>query len=568
MTTRSCSQGHVNQASDRFCPQCGEALPTVSAQLGPNDMIHDRYRMLHELGQGGFGHTYLVEDTHRFHERCVVKMFAPAVATPGAMAKARELFEREAGVLYRLQHPQIPRFREWFIDPMRQSLYIVQDYVDGPTFLTLLRDRIDQGLTFTEFEVVQFLNQVLPVLEYIHREGMIHRDISPDNLILRRQDHLPVLIDFGGVKQIGVAIESTDPKHKRAAPTVLGKPGYAPEEQIRLGRVSPSSDLYALAVTALVLMVGKEPQAFYDANHRTYNWRQYVQIRPALATIFETMLATDPDQRYPSATAVREALDQAMASQVHSTQRTLIKVAAQSSSVLKTLIASTRKSVKFLAKLAAKPQKSHQQPKHPAKFRPKQYAKSLVKLASMALIMTAVASAGWWGLYSWLTARSSSNPIAETPAPSGLSEAEQQRKVALFDRLDQLGISDALFYSLVNEAYYTQYPEHQGRILTNSPEDDLLRAHWDQIADQVLDAVAAVDPANRDRIGSYSGRDRSRWNQQLQPLNLRLTDLTPAVDRQLNQYLPMYQGGVPQSSQVEQIWYGLLATAVEQRLNQ
>lgn len=551
MATRSCSQGHSNQLSDRFCPQCGEALPAATEHLAPNDVIHDRYRILHELGQGGFGHTYLVEDTHRFHERCVVKMFAPAVATPGALAKARELFEREAGVLYRLRHAQIPQFHEWFIDPTRQSLYIVQEYIDGPTFLTLLRDRLDKGLTFTEAEVVAFLHQVLSVLEYIHREGMIHRDISPDNLILRRQDNAPVLIDFGGVKQIGVAIESATRKQNRATPTVLGKPGYAPEEQIRFGRVSPSSDLYALAVTALVLMVGKEPQNFYDANHRIYNWRQYIQLRPALATVIDRMLAVQPEDRYATAAEVREALHQATASQVNSTHRTLIKVAARSSTVVKTLATS-------IAKYLKRPIQSI-----------RKALKSLIRLVSLVLLIAAAAGLGWWVLYNWLSAQSTGSVATpEATTNSGVSVAEQQRQAALFERLDSLGISDTLFYGLVNEAYYTQYPDQRGRVLTSDPEDATFRNRWDQVANQVLDAVAAIAPAERDRIGSYSSRDRSRWSQQLQQANLRLTDLTPQVDQQLNQYLPMYDGQFSQAAQVEQLWYGLLATTVEQHLSQ
>jgi serine/threonine-protein kinase len=140
-----------------------------------------RYRVLHELGHGGFGRTYLAEDTNRFHERCVLKEFAPQVQGTEALHKAEELFEREAGILYKLQHPQIPRFRELFQADWqgKRRLFLVQDYVEGETYQALLRSRQNQGYGFTEADVTQLLLQLLPVLDYIHACGVIHRDISP-----------------------------------------------------------------------------------------------------------------------------------------------------------------------------------------------------------------------------------------------------------------------------------------------------------------------------------------------------------------------------------------------------
>lgn len=154
----------------------------------PATTIANRYRIVRELGQGGFGCTYLVEDIHRFNERCVLKEFAPASESSEILlTKAKELFVREAEVLYKLDHPQIPHFREWFMGPQDRSLCLVQDYVEGATYQALLRERVKQGQTYTESEIYRFLTQLLPVLDYIHRRGLIHRDISPDNLIQRQR---------------------------------------------------------------------------------------------------------------------------------------------------------------------------------------------------------------------------------------------------------------------------------------------------------------------------------------------------------------------------------------------
>ncbi|NET36996.1 MAG: serine/threonine protein kinase, partial [Cyanothece sp. SIO1E1] len=196
----------------------------------PGGVLGDRYRIVRELGQGGFGRTYLAEDINRFNEPCVLKEFVPQVTGAAALKKAEELFEREAKVLYQLQHPQIPRLRELFRVNLggQGHLFLVQDYVEGPTYQALLNARQHQGLNFSEWEVIQLLRQLLPVLQYIHGMGVIHRDIAPDNLILRNQDQLPVLIDFGGVKQVATTVaQQLKPAGYNSNPgiTRLGKVG-------------------------------------------------------------------------------------------------------------------------------------------------------------------------------------------------------------------------------------------------------------------------------------------------------------------------------------------------------
>ena len=175
--SRLCHQGHSNPLTSRYCNQCGVPL------MGANDLIEkvvgDRYRIVRDIGHGGFGQTYLAEDINRFNERCVLKELAPAAENQDSLEKAKELFAREAEVLYKLQHPQIPKFREWFTEPTRQSMFLVQDYAEGPTYQDILRDRARQNQTFAESEVVTLLLQLLPVLSYIHGRGVIHRICHP-----------------------------------------------------------------------------------------------------------------------------------------------------------------------------------------------------------------------------------------------------------------------------------------------------------------------------------------------------------------------------------------------------
>jgi serine/threonine-protein kinase len=272
-------------------------------------LVGGRYRLIRDLGQGGFGHTYLAEDSNRFNELCVLKEFVPQVTDPALLQKAKHLFEREAGVLYQINHPQIPRFRELLRGEVGDQgrLFLVQDYVEGPTYQELLETRLRGGQRFSEPEVTQLLAQLLPVLDYLHGIGVIHRDIAPDNLILRNADGLPVLIDFGGVKQLATQLVQQQ-QGLPENPTRLGKAGYAPAEQLDGGAIGPSADLYALAVTALVMLTGEPPQALYDAYQKTWRWQQHCRLSPRLSAVLTRMLAPIPRDRYPSAAAVLQDL--------------------------------------------------------------------------------------------------------------------------------------------------------------------------------------------------------------------------------------------------------------------
>jgi serine/threonine protein kinase len=266
-------------------------------------VLQNRYRLSSILGQGGFGRTYLAEDLGRFNERCALKEFIPTQSGAYVLDKSKELFQREAAILYQIQHPQIPQFRATFEE--NQRLFLVQDYVEGKTYRTLLNDRKAQATAFTEAEVLQLMRQLLPVLAHIHSKGIIHRDIAPDNIILRQQDHLPVLIDFGVVKEIVTRVQSTETEHQ---PTTVGKIGYAPSEQMQSGRAYPNSDLYALAVSAVVLLTGKEPQELYDDRSLTWYWQQWAKVSPGFAQVINRMLSYRPGDRYQSVSEVVQAL--------------------------------------------------------------------------------------------------------------------------------------------------------------------------------------------------------------------------------------------------------------------
>ncbi len=275
----------------------------MQSAISIGTLLQNRYRVVKLLGQGGFGRTYLAEDTGRFQERCAIKEFVPTQEEKGFSDKATELFQREASVLYQISHPQIPKFQATFEEEDR--LFLVQDYVEGPTYHDVLNRRRQQNRAFSETEVRQFLQQLLPVLAHIHAKGIIHRDISPDNIILRQRDQLPVLIDFGVVKEVVTRMQMDGVE---SYATTVGKAGYAPSEQMQTGRAYPSSDLYALAVTAAVMLTGKEPQLLFDDVNFSWRWEEETMVSPELASVLNKALSYRPGDRFQSVSQMAQAL--------------------------------------------------------------------------------------------------------------------------------------------------------------------------------------------------------------------------------------------------------------------
>ncbi|MGD1908432.1 MAG: protein kinase [Leptolyngbyaceae cyanobacterium] len=279
-----------------------------SRQLGAGSKVGGRYTIQKVLGQGGFGRSYLVEDTQRFGESCVLKEFLPSHTSKRNLQKALDLFKREAKTLYQINHPQIPTFLACFTQDGR--LFIVQEFIDGVTYSQLLRQRRQQRQKFSESEVMQWLMHMLQVLDYIHCLGIVHRDISPDNIIYSRDRQLPVLIDFGLVNDAMTDILSgaTESTPDRKSATMVGKFGYSPPEQIRLGQCFPCSDLYALGVTAAVLLTGKDPRDLLDRHSLEWQWQQYVKVSVSFAQILQRLLQQKPSDRFQTAQSVLQAV--------------------------------------------------------------------------------------------------------------------------------------------------------------------------------------------------------------------------------------------------------------------
>ncbi|MEH2368943.1 serine/threonine-protein kinase [Nostoc sp.] len=274
---------HVN-----FCVTCGAKL-----------LLKERYRAIKPIGQGGFGKTFLAVDEDKPSKpRCVIKQFYPQSQGTNTLAKAVELFNQEAVQLDELgKHPQIPELLAYFTQEARQ--YLVQEFIDGQN---LAQELAHRG-AFSEIEIWQLLNDLLPVLQFCHARQVIHRDIKPENIILRESDRKLVLVDFGAAKSAtGAALNQTG--------TSIGSPEYVAPEQMR-GRAVFASDIYSLGATCINLLTKRSPFDSYDINNDTWVWQQYLQtpVSNELSRILNKMLEGIPIRRYQTVEEVLKDLN-------------------------------------------------------------------------------------------------------------------------------------------------------------------------------------------------------------------------------------------------------------------
>ncbi|MBW4519079.1 MAG: ABC transporter substrate-binding protein [Scytolyngbya sp. HA4215-MV1] len=266
-------------------------------------LLGARYKVIRVLGSGGFGNTYIAEDTQRpGNPWCVLKHLSFASSDSVILAQVRRLFLAEAETLERLgQHPQIPQLLAYFEE--NQEFYLVQEFIEGHP----LSDELGRGIRFSEAQVVELLQDVLGILRYVHGQQVIHRDVKPDNLIRRYRDNRLVLIDFGAVKTISAAVENS------ANSTVsipIYTSGYGASEQC-MGKPQFNSDIYALGMIGIQALTALRPtQLPQDPDSLEAVWRDLITVSEELGDVLDRMVRYHFKQRYQSAAEVLQALGQ------------------------------------------------------------------------------------------------------------------------------------------------------------------------------------------------------------------------------------------------------------------
>jgi serine/threonine-protein kinase len=264
-------------------------------------LLDHRYQVIRVLATGGFGQTYIAQDTRRpGNPICVVKHLKPANSDPNIFVTAKRLFNSEAETLEKLSNnDQIPRLLAYFDE--NQEFFLVQEFIDGHT----LSEELIPGQPWSEVQVMQMLLEILSILEFVHQEGVIHRDIKPDNIIRREADCKLVLVDFGAVKQLRSPLVLVG--GQQTATVAIGTPGYMPTEQGQ-GKPRPNSDIYALGIIAIQALTGVPvSQLQEDPDTGEINWQHLIPVNPELVAILTKMVRYHFKERYQTATEALQA---------------------------------------------------------------------------------------------------------------------------------------------------------------------------------------------------------------------------------------------------------------------
>ncbi|MFN3925792.1 MAG: protein kinase domain-containing protein [Pseudanabaenaceae cyanobacterium] len=258
--------------------------------------IASRFKILSELGQGGFSKTFIAEDCHLpDRPKCVIKQLQPPDTRSLVMEISQRMFEREAQVLYKLgKHPQIPLLLAHFEND--NKFYLAIEFIDGQ----ILSKEIFDGCRHTETYVLELLHQVLEILSFVHAQNVIHRDIKPSNIIRRSSDNKLVLIDFGAVKE--VAIQNFNNHEPTKQTVAIGSYGYMANEQAN-GRPKFASDLYSLGMVCIYALTGVPPQRLTeDTKTGEIVWHDLApEISPELRAYLDRLVRSHFAQRFENA---------------------------------------------------------------------------------------------------------------------------------------------------------------------------------------------------------------------------------------------------------------------------
>jgi serine/threonine-protein kinase len=518
-----------------------------------DEILGDRYRIVTVLGNNPCGATYLVHDVTQRDRPHILREFHLPSQDPDVVQQARDLFAPEVEFLRRLHHPQLPQVQDFF-ELTREgttAFYLVQTFVEGTLLRHVLERRWDEQRPLTELEGIRLLQQLLPVVDYLHTQGVIHRNISPDTILWRPQDSRLVLINFGGIKQVLVTLwtdrQDMTTLTQAAALPAVGSVGYAPPEQIQKGIIYTYSDLYAVGTTVLMALTGQEPKTLLNKEGQ-WRWDDIVLHNAVLKDLLATMVARKTSDRPQSAHAVLQSLPKAV----------------------KAMPPTPLPQSEFTAA-------------------PEVTARSLTVppvgrwLGRGLLVLLVVAGAGGMGWLlgqAWVEYQVSrpappqpdldlsptlppilpgsellSFPPTDDPEPepdADLPSQERDRMIDLRRQRQDLTIDYDFFQGLLRYKYEQKYPSRVGTVPTPDPDDEIWRNHRYTLAQQLLDTLSELSGEARRRLGQYDSGDRRVWRQQLQDLNLSFAVVELLTDSVFALYFPL--SSPDDAEPLQQVW--------------
>jgi serine/threonine protein kinase len=304
--------GQQNSVTANHCTNCDANLSGMNDDrtdpfIAGTYLDNGRYLIQELLASGKWGRIYQGEDTSGEYEAIALRELLPPIAKPGSLDKIVQLLNSFIIQRSQFDHPQVAKFWQVFTEDGR--LFLVGDLLQGHSYKFLLQQRQRQRQCFSEAEMIQLWQNILPILSDLHNQGVVHRYISPGNILKLGGDRVinrPIILsDCGGIQALAIKLMS--PRNFTAylqgnwGHIPRGKPGYAPEEQLQPGIVSPSSDLYALAVTSVVLMTGKPPHKLIDVFTMNWTWHRELNLTPVVKDCLKKMLSPEPGDRFQSA---------------------------------------------------------------------------------------------------------------------------------------------------------------------------------------------------------------------------------------------------------------------------
>ena len=533
--------------------------------VSPGQLIGGRYRLERILADAPEligpvaptqGTLWLARDQLASEAPCALRQIGPQAD----QERSRDIWGRLQGVL----HPQVPRLGPCLREG--DDLWLVREWQAGRSYGQMLAARCERQLVFGAGEVLLLLRQLLPVLAALHSQDLLHGDLSPENLLRRDSDGLPVLLDFGLVRGTAAA---ADP----AAP-LGGTAGYAPPELLRGEPAEPWMDLHALGVVALVLLSGDQPGALLDPASLEWRWPSCLDEQPALRAQLQRLLERESDRRFSSAGQALLAFQGLEVPEstgpVPRADRTVMLVpppvaeeapagagqgeaetpAASGSSADAPPAAPGEEPAEgpgpgdgqqqsdsqleetppspLLPVVAASAAQQDRQPGHGPLPLPPPAPPSAAVLARrrdqmreeavegglwpvlVVLVLSAVVGTaiGWWWLGRGRVASPPSEFSSEQTATLPPGEVEQRQQ--LLDRLRALQVDRGWFLRLVDASLLAQYPERRGRLPGDSLEDAPLRRVWSDLAEDWLARVEQLPMPVRQRLGSFRQGDWQR----------------------------------------------------------
>ena len=297
--------GAANDGPKTHCFACDKPHIEDATETPGTDMLQGRYRLLTQVGVGGFGVVYRAVDTQSDDTIVAIKQINLRGLSPQKMIEATDAFNREVQHLTPLQHPNLPRIYDQFTDP--DHWYLVMEFIEGETLEHYLETRHSQRM-YNGNQTLLPLEEIFPlafqlcdVLTYLHTRHppIIFRDLKPANIMRTAKGHV-YLIDFGIARHFkpGQARDTTP----------LGSPGYAAPEQYGKAQTTPRADLYSLGALLHHLLTGEDPaETLFQFAPLPQVAGTETQMQK-LDTLIRRMVHTDSEQRPVSASEVKEEL--------------------------------------------------------------------------------------------------------------------------------------------------------------------------------------------------------------------------------------------------------------------